>query len=429
MNNLPVGIIGAGPIGLAAAAHLSKKGEDFAVFEAAESVAANVRKWRHVRMFSPWELNLDSVAVALLEDTGWAAPNYDDIPTGQELIERYLEPLSKHPLIAPKIRFGMRILSVTRNGFDKLKTVGRDEAAFLLRAQNPDGRQQDVKAKAVIDASGTFASPNPLGSAGIPALNEELFAEKIFYGISDILGADKARYANRWVAVVGSGHSAAQALLNLATLAEQEPNTRIVWVVRKPVAHFSLEKNDSDWLSERGRLEREAWRLVSQGCVRLITNFRLSELSGSDDGVVIRGDCDGVCSELPAVEEIIAATGSRPNLEMLRELRLNLDSSLESPAQLASIIDPNIHTCNTVPAHGAEQLSHAEKNLYIVGMKSYGRAPTFLLKTGYEQVRSVVAAITGEKIQPTAQISGCASQKNTCSEKNAKDSLVEITGY
>src|SRR5215210_1064410 len=81
---------------------------------------------------------------------------------------------------------------------------------------------------------------------------------------------------------------------------------------------------------------------------------------------------------------------------MLRELRLGFDPAVEAPTALAPLIDPNLHSCGTVPPHGVDELAHPEPGFYIVGMKSYGRAPTFLLLTGYEQARSVVAALAGD---------------------------------
>ena len=96
------------------------------------------------------------------------------------------------------------------------------------------------------------------------------------------------------------------------------------------------------------------------------------------------------------VDEIVVATGGRPNVAMLRELRLDLDLATESTKALGPLIDPNHHSCGSVRPHGAAELAHPEQDFYVVGMKSYGRAPTFLLPTGYEQARSVVAALAGD---------------------------------
>jgi hypothetical protein len=147
-----------------------------------------------------------------------------------------------------------------------------------------------------------------------------------------------------------------------------------------------------DQLEERGRLGQRMHELVETGRVQMVTNFKIARLTSTADGIVVS---DGAASLAP-VDEIIATTGFRPDLSMLHELRLGLDSAVEAPTALAPLIDPNIHSCGSVPPHGVDELSHPEPGFYIVGMKSYGRAPTFLLLTGYEQVRSVVAAMVGD---------------------------------
>ena len=188
-NNLPVAIIGAGPIGLAAAAHLLMRGQTPLVFEAGPSVGAAVLKWGHVRLFSPWRYLIDREAASLLATDGWQAPDPEAYPTGRELVEHYLAPLANTLPMMPHLRLGTRVVAVTRQGIDKMKTPGREQAPFVLRLQTVGGEEQDVLARAVIDASGTYETPNPLGANGIPALGEEALREHIFYGIPAILGA------------------------------------------------------------------------------------------------------------------------------------------------------------------------------------------------------------------------------------------------
>lgn len=299
-TSLPVAVIGAGPIGLAAAAHLVSRGETPVVLEAGESVGASILKWAHVRVFSPWQYATDRAAVALLEATGWSRPPADGLPTGGELFEQYLRPLAELPEIAPHLRLNTKVLSVARQGFDKMKSAGREEAPFVLRVSSDcsgDCMEEEILAKAVIDASGTYATPNPLGGNGVPAIGEATVADRVAYGIPDVLGPERDRYAGRRVMVVGSGHSAFNALIDLS---------------------------------------------------------------------------------------------------LFSELRVELDPSVEAPTALAPLIDPNVHSCGSVPPHGEAELRQPETGFYVVGMKSYGRAPTFLMLTGYEQARSVVAAIRGD---------------------------------
>ncbi|HEV7664417.1 MAG TPA: FAD-dependent oxidoreductase, partial [Chloroflexota bacterium] len=230
---LPVAVIGAGPVGLAAAAHLLARGQTPLVLEAGNAVGASIRQWRHVSFFSPWKYTVDTASVALLQPTGWTMPDPDSVPTGAALVERYLEPLAALPRIAPHLRLGARVTAIARRGHDKLQTAGRGDAPFVLRVQRSDGAEEQVLASAIIDASGTWSTPSPLGADGLPALGEAAAAEQIFYGIPDVLGEHRKRYAGKRVAVVGGGHSAFNALLDLAALAEQAPGTEITWIVRR----------------------------------------------------------------------------------------------------------------------------------------------------------------------------------------------------
>ncbi|HEV2321365.1 MAG TPA: NAD(P)-binding domain-containing protein, partial [Gammaproteobacteria bacterium] len=391
-RNYPVAIIGAGPVGLAAAAHLLRRGETPLVFEVGPSVGAAVLQWGHVRLFSPWRSLIDREAAVLLETDGWLAPDPEAYPTGRELVEDYLVPLANTPQMKPHLRLQTRVVAVSRQGIDKMKTPGREEAPFVLRLQTASGEEQDVLARAVIDASGTYETPNPLGADGILALGERELRKSIFYGIPDILGIQRERHAGRRVLVVGSGHSAFNALLELAELARERPATRLLWAIRRTDLDRLFGGGERDTLPARGELGRRIQNLVESGQIRLVSGVHIQALQQTSKGIVIAGAEE----RLGPVDEIIATTGFRPNLSLLRELRLALDASLESPVRLAPLIDPNVHSCGTVPPHGVEELSHPEAHFYIVGMKSYGRAPTFLTLTGYEQVRSIVAALAGD---------------------------------
>ncbi|HET6547776.1 MAG TPA: FAD-dependent oxidoreductase [Solirubrobacter sp.] len=385
-----VAVIGAGPVGLAAAAQLVARGLEPVVFEAGETVGASMREWGHVRVFSPWEFCLDPVAVELLERHGWAAPERDGYPTGAEIVARYLEPLAATPEIAGALHLGARVVGVTRVGIDKLKDDGRDEAPFEV-VVDERGTERRYLVRAVIDASGTWTRPNPLGAGGLPAAGERAHGERIAYGIPDVLGADRARYAGKRVLVVGSGHSAFNAILDLVALRESEPATQIAWAIRGGGPGRKYGGGGDDQLPARGALGAAVRQLVAEGATALTAGFQTRVVSARGDAVVLG---DGA-REIGA-DEVIAATGFRPDLTLLGELRLELDDRVEAPRELAPLIDPNLHSCGSVPPHGVDELSHPDAGVYIVGMKSYGRAPTFLLRTGYEQVRSVVAALAGD---------------------------------
>ena len=388
----PVAIIGAGPIGLAAAAHLASREQPFVVLEAGPAVGAHVSAWSHVQIFSPWRYNIDPVAGSLLRAAGWKEPDLDVLPTGGELVAEYLRPLGALAQIAPHVRLGTRVVAVARAGYDKMKTAGRDEAPFEVRVRSAAG-EETLLARAVIDASGTYGAPNPLGANGLPAIGETECREHIFYGIPDVRGVHRARYAGRAILVVGSGHSAFDTLLDLLPLASAEPGTTITWAVRRGDIGAMYGGGEADALPARGSLGLRLRPLVESGRVRLVTDFLTRELRREGARVTV---LDAQGRALGPFDEIIAVTGFRPDLTMLGELRLDLDPAVESPRTLAPLIDPNVHSCGTVPPHGVEELRQPEANFFVVGMKSYGRAPTFLMLTGYEQVRSVVAALSGD---------------------------------
>lgn len=390
---LPVAVIGAGPIGLAAAAHLVARGITPVVLEAGDEIGASIRRWSHVRLFSPWKYLVDPAARSMLEAAGWTEPDGDVLPTGGELVAGYLAPLAALPAIAPHLRTGRRVVAVSRRGYDKVKTAGREQAPFELVIRTADGRSERLLARAVIDASGTYESPNPMGASGLPVEGEADLAHRIHYGIPDVLGRDRARYAGRRTLVVGSGHSAFNALLDLAGLAREAPGTEVVWAIRRTEPGLLFGGGEKDKLPARGSLGTRIRTLLDSGKVKLVGGFRTTRLVRTERGIVVEGDGDAV---IGPVDELVVATGFRPDLQMLRELRTGLDPWLEAPVALAPLIDPNLHSCGTVYPHGFQELSHPERDFYVVGMKSYGRAPTFLLLTGYEQVRSVAAALAGD---------------------------------
>src|SRR6266550_6898791 len=388
-----VAIVGAGPVGLAAAARLVWRGLRPIVLEAGDSVGHAVRRWSHVQMFSPWEYNIDRAAARLLASTGWNSPEPDQYPTGAELFERYLEPLATKTILARHIHTSSRVTDISRVGFDKLKTKGREAAPFEIRYQNGQG-PKIVRADAVIDASGTWHSPNPAGANGLGAIGEKQAADKIAYGMPDVLGKHRARYAGKTVAVLGAGHSAVGTLTDLAKLTAQSPETRPIWLLRgdDPAKAFGGGANDK--LAARGELGTAFAALVAAGRIKVESEFRVSHLAVDGPRLLVGADAGG---RQVIVDELIVATGFRPDLNFVRELRIQLDPAIECPVTLAPLIDPNEHSCGTVRPHGARELAQDEPGFYFAGIKSYGRAPTFLMLTGYEQVRSIAADIAGDR--------------------------------
>ncbi|MFF5959984.1 FAD-dependent oxidoreductase [Streptomyces luteogriseus] len=389
----PVVVIGAGPIGLAAAAHLVERGIEPLVLEAGPSAGTAVRDWAHVRLFSPWAEVTDPAAEKLLAPTGWVRPDDTAYPTGGDWAEQYLQPLAA--ALGDRVRYGVTVTGVARAGRDRTVDADRDEQPFTIHTLGTDGREERITARAVIDASGTWSTPGPMGADGLPALGEKTAADRISYRVPDLEDpAVRARHAGKRTAVIGSGASAFTTLAHLADLAEEEQGTHATWVLRRGIGAHTFGGGEADELPARGALGLRAKAAVENGCASAVTGFRTAMVDRVGDQLVLVAG-DG--RRLDPVDEVIVLTGFRPDLSFLSEVRLGLDEHLRAPTALAPLIDPNVHSCGTVYPHGVNELSHPEQGIYLVGMKSYGRAPTFLAMTGYEQVRSISAAIAGDR--------------------------------
>ncbi|WP_212524180.1 NAD(P)-binding protein [Actibacterium sp. MT2.3-13A] len=392
---LPVAVIGAGPVGLAAAARLLERDVTPLIFERGARAGATIAEWAHVRVFSPWEFNVDGAARRLLEAGGWQMPDPEHLPTGGDLIRDYLAPLAAHPAIAPHLRLNSEVTAITRQDRSKLTSEGRDDAPFVIVWRDGEGARHRTLARAVIDASGTWVRPNPIGRDGLPVEGEVENAERIAYGIPDVLGSERAKYEGQHTLVIGAGHSAINAALDLIELQDQAPDTRITWATRSGGIDRLVGGGLNDALPGRGLLGLRAAEALRDGRATLLSPLAVRRLSAHGAALRVEGKAAGADRRFD-VDRIIVATGFRPDLTMLSELRLRLDPVVETTPKLAPLIDPNLHSCGTVRPHGVTELAHPEKEFFIVGMKSYGRAPTFLMATGYEQVRSVVAELAGD---------------------------------
>jgi len=212
--------------------------------------------------------------------------------------------------------------------------------------------------------------------------------------LPDVLGFDRARFAGKNITVVGAGHSAANTLINLSTLIQTSPSTTVSWVIRNKNA-VRVFTADDDELSGRSSLGAKVQKLIDFGVITVIDQFEIIGLTKTNTQVEVTGLRAGNVETI-TTDLIVNATGFRPDLSILREIRLSLDDIVEAPVKLAPLIDPNLHSCGTVEPHGFTELQQPEPNFFIAGMKSYGRAPTFLLATGYEQVRSITAYLAGD---------------------------------
>lgn len=394
-KQLPIAIIGAGPVGLAAAAHLVKRKQPFILFEVGKTAGTNILDWGHVKVFSPWRYNIDKAAEELLVQTGWQYPDKENLHTGKEFYDKYLTPLVNHPSIKPFIHTNSKVIAVGRKDMDKMKTNDREKQPFVLHVQQGETKTL-FEARAIIDASGTWHNENPIGAGGLLAVGEPENTAKIFYGIPDVLGKLKDHYKNKNVLVVGGGHSAINTILELDKLKNEFPDTQIHWILRKEKIGDAYGGKGHDALPARGALGIKIEALVNENRLSVYTPFQVQEIKNENNSLTLIGTQHGTQKELSGIDEIVSNTGTRPDFSFLREVRVDFDATVESVPALADLIDPNIHSCGTVRAHGELELRQSEKDFYIVGMKSYGRAPTFLMATGYEQVRSVVAALVGD---------------------------------
>ncbi|GAA3883797.1 FAD-dependent oxidoreductase [Streptomyces sedi] len=394
---LPVAVIGAGPIGLAAAAHLIERGIQPLILERGDHAGAAVREWGHVRLFSTWAELVDPASEKLLAPAGWVRPAPDTYPTGAQWAEDYLQPLAD--TLGERVHYGTTVTGVARAGRDRVVDSGRDTQPLTVHVTTADGDEERITVRAVIDASGTYTTPNPLGADGYPATGERALAAqgRITYRVPDFSNpAVRASFAGQRTAVVGTGASAFTVLAGLADLAKAPDGTgtHAVWVLRRGISGSTFGGGTADQLPARGALGLAAKAAVESRHANAVTGFRTTAVEHDADRLVLVAD-DGRRTD--PVDQIIVLAGLRPDLTFLSEVRLGLDERLSAPVRLAPLIDPNQHSCGTVYPHGVNELSHPEEDLYLAGMKSYGRAPTFLAMTGYEQVRSIAAHLAGDR--------------------------------
>lgn len=368
-----------------------ERGLEPVVLESGDTAASAVNEWGHVRLFSPWAELTDAASRRLLEPTGWSSPS-QGYPTGAQWTEQYLAPLAD--ALGDRVRYGTRVVGVGRKGRDLSVDAGRAAQPFVVHVERADGTEERIEASAVIDASGTWRTPSPAGADGLPALGEGAAVEAGLLEHRMPAVEEAIALAGQHLVVVGNGHSAATTIGILSRVAKREPGTRITWVLRRGAVGKTFGGGSADELPERGALGQRAKKAVEDGRVELVTGFRTERVEVVDGQAVLVAE-DG--RRLDSAARIFVATGFRPDLSFLSEVRLDLDIRLQAPSRIAAEVDPNLHSCGSIRATGAADLEQPEPGFYIVGAKSYGRAPTFLALTGFEQVRSVVAAIAGDR--------------------------------
>ncbi len=380
-----IAIIGAGPIGLEAALAALERSYVVEIFERGE-IGAAIRRWGHVRMFSPFGINATSRGIARLHGAGARSPRPDELLTGREFREHYLAPLALS-LPSGILNENSTVVAIGRSRALKGDYIGeptRGATPFRLLVRQ-GGNERIVMADIVLDCSGTYGQPNHLGDGGIPAPGEQLCADRIYYGIPNVAGADRERFAGRRILVVGAGHSAATAICNLAAA---DSTTEIHWLLRRDRELPCVEIAD-DPLPERARLAATANRLVQENRVVMHRAGSIEALSPHAEALQIELADSKHCCTIE-VDEIIAATGFQPDMSLARELQGQTCWATEGTYPLAaSLLGESAADCLNTPAFGAEMLMHPEPGYFTLGMKSYGRSPNFLLRTGHEQIETV----------------------------------------
>lgn len=391
MNGHRLIVIGAGPIGLAAALGGVRRGWDVTVLEQDE-IGGSIRRWGPTRFFSPLAMNIPPGAAEILG--GSVSPD-DALLTGPEFVDNVLAPLANSDVLAGRIKTSHRVVAVGRAGLTRSDFAGhpiRAERPFRLLVDGLQG-EQTFEADAVIDASGTYGLPAVLGLGGIPAPGERAVAGRLIRNLG-ALHASLDSLGGKSILLVGHGHSAAHAIRQLATLAAEVSGTRVVWATRSLNRRPCVEVS-SDPLSERQRVVSEANELASIPPSWLQVERRAAvESICEEDGGRLSVSLSG--GRVVLVDAIVGLTGNRPDLSFLSELAIDIAPTTEGSARLARALS-NVTDCLSVPSVSSADLDSGEPGFYFAGSKSYGRARTFLLKSGYSQLETILNRIASAR--------------------------------
>jgi NADPH-dependent 2,4-dienoyl-CoA reductase/sulfur reductase-like enzyme len=393
-----IAILGAGPIGLEAALAAADRGLPFTVYEGDAEVGGHVRRWGHVRTFTPWDMNVSDRARHALAASDFEAPGGPAPPTGHELVERLLEPIASLPALAGRLRLGARVVAVGREGLLKHEEIGSDGRSrrpFRLLVADRDGEERVEHADVVIDCTGTYGNPNRLGDGGISAAGEAAFDDRIVRSLPDVT-REAPEWAGRTILLTGAGHSAQTAARELAALARGAAGTHVVWAVRSPAPTWGAVAGDP--LPERAALNVSARELATgaSGAVELRPGAVTEALAGRDGRIVAtlrNGDAEEV-----EVDRVLALNGGVGDASLYRQLQVHECYATCGPIKLAAALlgESGGGDCLAQAGHGPETLVNPEPGFFILGSKSYGRNSQFLLRVGWEQVDQVFSLIAGD---------------------------------
>jgi cation diffusion facilitator CzcD-associated flavoprotein CzcO len=394
-----VAILGAGPTGLEAALAAIDGDFPFTLYEAADGVAGDICRWGHVRLFTPWQLNVSPRMRRHLHGAGVEVPDGDDCPTGAELVARLYEPLAALPAIAANLRTGTRVLEVGRERLvknDEIGTGRRADHRFRLLLAGPEGAERVAAADAVLDCTGTYSNPNATGNGGIAAPGERGLGAAICRHIPD-LAAEPDAWAGRTTLVVGAGHSAQTAVADLAALAEGNPGTRVLWALR---GEPGFEPEENDPLPDRARLLTRAAELAdgTSAAVEAMTGVVVDALAERDGGVEVTLRRRDGGRQTVAVDRVLSLTGYVGDHTLYRQLQVHECYATSGPMKLAAaLLGAGSDDCLAQESHGADTLVNPEPGFFLLGSKSYGRNATFLMRVGWQQVEEVFSLLAGSE--------------------------------
>lgn len=385
-------VIGAGPMGIETALRAIARGYETVVLEAGR-LGEHIRQWGHIRLFSPLGMNVSAHAKQILGDK---LPPLDAIQTGAEYVATVLEPLAQSEVLKDRIIVDRKVVALARAGLGKMglpKHPLRAERSFRVLAEDHAGNEHVYQSDLVFDASGVFAQGNWSGSAGMPALGEMKLNHRIIRHPIDV-EREVERFVGKRILLIGHGHSAANTIVALGRVQQREPKTQIIWAVRSDRTKPVLEVAD-DPLRERAAVVEAANALAQHPAanMRVLRRTTLEELRSTGEGSVIHATLKvWKTNEVIAVDEIISLTGYRPNLELLRETTAEFSSVTEGTRGLHKALS-NITDCLAKIEVNPNDLQSGEPNLFIVGVKSYGRNPGFLLQSGNDQLDAIFSML------------------------------------
>ena len=415
-----IAILGSGPIGLEAALYARFLGYSVAIYEQASEVAAAVKEWGHVTLFTPFGMNRSPLGLAAIaaQEEAYRPPADDELLTGRAWRERYLLPLSQTDLLADHLHLGCRVLRVGKEAVLKGELVGNEERGdwpFRILVRDHQGRERIDEADVVIDCTGVFAGPPAwLGHGGMPAIGEIELTTRgaIEHALPDFAGNACENYSGRSILLVGSGYSAATNVVALAALAKEVPTTRVTWITRhSPDERTSgpILKIENDRLPARAALAEAANSLAAQqhGPVTHLPGTVAIAVSRDGDDGPWRVHLAGVHAGEHAFDRIIANVGFRPDRTLYEELQVHECYATHGPMRLAAAMSGQKSAdCLDQTSCCAGSLLNPEPNFYILGAKSYGRQSNFLLATGLAQIRELFT-ILGDR--PTLDLYASAN--------------------